>query len=75
MNTDKLQLKLRAIEKHAGALADELEAIDNDWKCDYCGSYSYSTMYTSDEAIYMTCAECGKRVESDELPTQLEGSE
>ena len=29
MNTDKLQLKLRAIAKHVGALADELDAIDS----------------------------------------------
>lgn len=29
MNTDKLQLKLRAIEKFVGALADKLEAIDS----------------------------------------------
>lgn len=29
VDTDKLQLKLRAIAKHAGALADELDAIDN----------------------------------------------
>lgn len=30
MNTDKLQLKLRAIAKHAEALANELDAIDAD---------------------------------------------
>lgn len=30
MNTDKLQLKLRAIAKHVEALADELDAIDNE---------------------------------------------
>ncbi|MFY0521177.1 hypothetical protein ACOMCU_25615 [Lysinibacillus sp. UGB7] len=29
MNTDKMQLKLRAIEKHAGALADDLDRIDS----------------------------------------------
>lgn len=29
MDTDKMQLKLRAIAKHVGALADELDAIDN----------------------------------------------
>lgn len=28
MDTDKMQLKLRAIAKHVGALADELDAID-----------------------------------------------
>ncbi|MGE6515184.1 hypothetical protein [Lysinibacillus sphaericus] len=29
MNTDKMQLKLRAIAKHTGALVDELDRIDN----------------------------------------------
>lgn len=29
INTDKVQLKLRAIAKHTTALADELDAIDN----------------------------------------------
>lgn len=29
VNTDKMQLKLRAIAKHTEALADELDAIDN----------------------------------------------
>jgi len=29
VNTDKMQLKLRAIAKHTAALADELDAIDN----------------------------------------------
>lgn len=29
MNTDKMQLKLRAIAKHTDALADELDRIDN----------------------------------------------
>lgn len=28
MDTDKMQLKLRAIAKHVGALADELDRID-----------------------------------------------
>ncbi len=30
MDTDKIQLKLRAIAKHVSALADELDNIDND---------------------------------------------
>lgn len=30
MDTDKMQLKLRAIAKHVSALADELDNIDND---------------------------------------------
>lgn len=29
MNTDKVQQKLRAISKHAGALADEQDRIDS----------------------------------------------
>ncbi|WP_193767041.1 hypothetical protein [Lysinibacillus parviboronicapiens] len=29
MNTDKVQQKLRAVSKHAGALADELDRIDS----------------------------------------------
>jgi len=34
MNTDKMQLKLRAIAKHTTALADELDKIDamNDYE-------------------------------------------
>jgi len=34
---DKSKLKLRAIVKHVGALADELDNIDNAWQCE-CGS-------------------------------------
>ena len=34
LNTDKLQLKLRAIAKHAEALADELERIDKEMNVD-----------------------------------------
>lgn len=33
MDTDKMQLKLRAIAKHVGALADELDNIDKDIEC------------------------------------------
>lgn len=71
MDTDKLQLKLRAIAKHAEALADELECIDNDWRCDDCGSYNFSTLFSDDLAAYQACSECGKKVESDELPTKV----
>lgn len=74
-DTTKLQQQLRAIAKHVGALADELDAIDNNWQCDYCGSYRHSALYTEDGAIYMACAQCGKRIESDELPTHPEGSD
>lgn len=33
MNTDKMQLKLRAIAKHVGALADELDRINDMQHC------------------------------------------
>lgn len=35
MDTDKMQLKLRAIAKHVSALADELDNIDNDVEGSY----------------------------------------
>lgn len=37
---NKSKLKLRAIAKHVGALADELDAIDNMKECPACGSYN-----------------------------------
>lgn len=33
VDTDKMQLKLRAIAKYVGALADELDNIDKDIEC------------------------------------------
>lgn len=37
MDTDVLSLTVRAIAKHAKALAEELDGIDSD-KCNMCGS-------------------------------------
>lgn len=82
-DTDKLQLKLRAIAKHTEALADELDAIDNAWRCN-CGSFEYM-----DESIHRTednekirrtriCSKCNEKYVlpvDDELPTRLEGSD
>lgn len=75
-NTDKMQLKLRAI-------ADELDTIDNAWQCE-CGSFEYR-----DEGIHCTennetisrtrvCGECNEKYVmpiDDELPTRLESSD
>ena len=82
MNTDKLQLKLRAIAKHTEALVDELDRIDNAWQCD-CGSIEYVdktlTNGRTDEVFYSTrtCNNCGESyaINDDELPTRLEGSD
>lgn len=91
MNLDKLSIdiestklarKLRAVAKHAEQLADELDAIDNEWRCD-CGS----TEYTDDELIKSdtnkvyaarrVCRKCCEvyKIPDDSLPTNLEGSE
>ncbi len=79
--SDKSVQKLRAIAKHAEALANELDAIDNAWECD-CGSVDYqdSILCESDtEKVVEHSRECNKchKVISmlDELPTRLEGSE
>ncbi|RPJ97278.1 hypothetical protein CW357_01020 [Rummeliibacillus sp. TYF005] len=69
---NKSRRKLKAIAKHAGALADELEAIDNAWKCPKCGHDSYTTLYSEDVA-YSRCDKC--LTELDELPTRLEVSQ
>lgn len=44
---EKTKLKLRAIAKHAEALADELDAIDHGWKCS-CGSTEYQDTIMGD---------------------------
>ena len=77
MNTDKLQMKLRAIAKHAEALANELDAIDNAWKCPNCGASDYQDVFANDEFEFRHCNECNHAFTGDkvELPTQLEGSE
>ena len=55
-NTNQLQRKLRAIAKHAEALADELKAID-DSKCPECGGTEIecATFYKEDEVHYERC--------------------
>ena len=80
MDTDKMQLKLRAIAKHVGALADELDKIDSFDECPKCSKLmSTSKLYSSYElkSVNSKC-ECGYIMGCDfgnELPTQLEGSD
>ncbi|MGA4519606.1 hypothetical protein ACPA0F_20320 [Solibacillus silvestris] len=58
VETNKLQLKLRAIAKHTEALADELDAIDNTWQCD-CGSLNYTDhVYPSGSLTTRVCNGC-----------------
>ena len=76
MSTDKVQQKLRAIAKHAGALADELDRIDNAWSCSECGHDSYASLFDGPNIIHHACNKCGKHLDTnEELPTRLEGSE
>lgn len=76
MDTDKMQLKLRAFAKHVGALADELDAIDNAWQCE-CGSLDYSDhAYPSGSLVTRVCDKCKEsHIIDKELPTRMEGSE
>ncbi|WP_249659394.1 hypothetical protein [Lysinibacillus fusiformis] len=78
---DKSKLKLRAIAKHVGALADELDAIDNAWQCD-CGSIEYidTTLeaFKESRCTVRECNQCHERYAiptDDELPTRLEGTD
>lgn len=75
-DTNKLQVKLRAIAKHAEALADELDAIDHAWQCE-CGSSSYGDVYHDNLLVERVCDECKERYayNVDDLPTRFEGSE
>ncbi len=80
MNTDKMQLKLRAIAKHFGTLADELDKIDNYKECPKCGSLmNTSRMYLDNELKSITSeCDCGFVMVhgiGTELPTHLESSE
>ncbi|MDM5231475.1 hypothetical protein [Lysinibacillus pakistanensis] len=76
----KSKLKLRAIAKHVGALADELDRIDNLKECPECSKLMISCeMYLDNElkSINREC-ECGYVMGCDfgnELPTHPEGSE
>lgn len=58
--TDNLSAKLRAISKHAAALANELDEIDRD-KCPNCGkAMSKTTMYGDGvPSVHYECADCG----------------
>jgi len=64
INTDKVQLKLRAIAKHADALADELDVIDNTWSCD-CGSTDYEDtdgfVNSNKEFTIRKCTKCNEQ--------------
>ncbi|MEK3728629.1 hypothetical protein [Lysinibacillus sp. FSL W8-0953] len=77
VDTDKLQLKLRAIAKHVGALADELDGIDKGIGCDNCKSYH--VYETGPE--HLACGNCKMQFHKtnamlyNESPTRLEGGE
>ncbi|MEY9980384.1 hypothetical protein [Lysinibacillus sp. RC79] len=73
---NKSKLKLRAIAKHAGALADESDRIDNMKECPACGSYNIVTATLIDTESNKALSENIKCADCDyELPTQLEGSD
>lgn len=77
---DRSKLKLRAIAKHVGALADEWDKIDNLEECPKCGELMNASKLFSDgelKSINSEC-KCGYIMGCDfgnELPTQLEGGE
>lgn len=80
MPTNKTSAKLRAIAKHAEALANELDTIDNAWECPNCGASNYSDLLSGDKLEYRQCDECchaysGESITNNELPTRIEGSE
>lgn len=80
MDTDKMQLKLRAIAKHTEALADELDVIDSN----ECTELSVKQIELLERMIELNkqngMAICICDVDrvlklDDELPTRLEGSD
>ncbi|MFJ5768135.1 hypothetical protein ACIP9C_22665 [Lysinibacillus sp. NPDC093210] len=73
---DKSKLKLRAIAKHAGALADELDRIDNAETHSIEPNYSSEKHYDDDGCPYyeVKCHKCGISY-SGELPTRIEGTD
>lgn len=73
LNTDKLQMKLRAIAKHAEALANELNEIDNLVECPHCGSHNTGRYCHEYTVAY--CNECNADITRDELPTRPEVSD
>lgn len=58
-DTNNLSAKLRAISKHAAALANELDEIDRA-KCPNCGkAMSKTTMYGDGvPSVHYACTEC-----------------
>lgn len=58
MNTNNLSAKLKAITKHAEALANELDAIDAA-KCPNCGGTLDITELSIDDKVVDTSAYCG----------------
>jgi len=74
---DKSKLKLRAIAKHAGALADELDRIDNLKECEACGSYKTVTESLIDNdtnnviSAIVKCDDCGNELSNRIKETTL----
>lgn len=64
LDTDVFQQKLRAISKHAEALADELEYIDKA-KCEECGGLMNITNLYADNNVVQEIKEC-PRCDNDE---------
>lgn len=60
MDTDSLSLKLKAIAKHASALAKELEQIDADEldKCKECGGLMYTEKTFKDYKLVSEIRRC-----------------
>jgi len=60
MDTDSLSLKLKAIAKHATALANELERIDADEldKCKKCGGHVYTEKTFKDYKLVSEIRRC-----------------
>lgn len=54
----KSQQRLRAIAKHASALADELEQIDNAIECPHCGSTDTTVIFKDDKPYHIKCNVC-----------------
>lgn len=50
--------KLKAIAKHAGALADELEEIENSEECPKCGDIMETKRYFADNKLISVSAQC-----------------
>lgn len=55
---DKSRRKLKAIAKHAGALADELEEIDKAIECPHCGSTDTTVFFEDNQPCHIKCNVC-----------------